>query len=301
MSNVPTEMKQGPLTPSARGRVKILRGCPPSVAVAIGWILLMGFVAVSVDFISPFDIKMTDLRARLLPPVFLEGGNWKHILGTDQLGRDTLSRLIYSIRTSMTIGLISTLIAASIGITLGFLAAHARGRTEQVILMLIDAQAAMPFIIVALAVLAFFGNNLFLFTVLLGFYGWERIARLVRGLAMSANEQGFTIAVKDLGASPVRIYGLHVLPNVASSLIVAMTLNLPEVILLETGLSFLGLGVQPPLSSLGNMVGAARDFLERAPSLVLIPSLVIMLTALSISLVGDWLRDRTNPNATSNR
>lgn len=197
----------------------------------------------------------------------------------------------------MTIGLISTFIAAAIGISLGFLAAHTRGRLEQVILMLIDAQAAIPFMIVALAVLAFFGNNLVLFTVLLGFFGWERIARLCRGLAMSASEQGYTIAVRDIGASPVRVYALHILPNVASSVIVAMTLNLPEVILLETGLSFLGLGVQPPLSSLGNMVGTARGYIEGAPWLVLIPSAVIMLTALAISIIGDWLRDRADPTS----
>ncbi|QRM32562.1 ABC transporter permease (plasmid) [Microvirga sp. VF16] len=271
-----------------------LRACPPFVLVALCWIVLMAAVALLADAITPFSITATDLRARLLPPVFIEGGNWKHLLGTDQLGRDTLSRLISSIRTSMTIGVISTFIAAVIGIALGFLAAHTRGRLEQVILMLIDAQAAMPFMIVALAVLAFFGNSLVLFTCLLGFFGWERIARLARGLALSASEQGYTIAVRDLGGSPLRVYGLHILPNVASSLIVAMTLNLPEVILLETSLSFLGLGVQPPLSSLGNMVSAARDFMERAPWLVLIPSIVIMLTALSISLVGDWLRDQSS-------
>ncbi|MGZ9724185.1 ABC transporter permease [Rhizobium miluonense] len=271
--------------------------CPPSTLLALPWVALMVGVAIFGPYISPYDIAATDLRARLRPPVFFEGGDWNHVLGTDQLGRDVLSRLIYSVRTSMTIGVISTFIAASLGIFLGFLAAHARGRLEQFILLLIDVQAAMPFMIVALAVLAFFGNNLLMFTILLGFFGWERIARLARGLAMSASAQGYTIAVKDLGGSPLRVYGLHILPNVASSLIVAMTLNLPEVILLESGLSFLGLGVQPPLSSLGNMVGSARDLMERAPWLVLMPSLVIMLTALSISLLGDWFRDQANPSS----
>ncbi|WP_292053716.1 ABC transporter permease [Mesorhizobium sp.] len=274
---------------------RVTQRFPASVFVAFLWIAVMGVIALLANHITVFDIAATDLRARLRPPVFLAGGDWNHPLGTDQLGRDTFLRLLFSIRTSMTIGLISTFIAAAIGIGLGFLAAHSRGRLEQVILMLIDAQAAIPFMIVALAVLAFFGNNLVLFTVLLGFYGWERIARLCRGLAMSASEQGYTIAVRDIGASPVRVYALHILPNVASSVIVAMTLNLPEVILLETSLSFLGLGVQPPLSSLGNMVGTARDYIEGAPWLLLIPSAVIMLTALSISIIGDWLRDRADP------
>nr|WP_157866230.1 ABC transporter permease [Mesorhizobium japonicum] len=280
---------------------RMARRFPPSVLLAILWIAVMGVIALLANHLAPFDIAATDLRARLRPPVFLAGGDWKHPLGTDQLGRDTLSRLCLSIRTSMTIGLISTFIAAAIGIGLGFLAAHSRGRLEQIILMLIDAQAAIPFMIVALAVLAFFGNSLVLFTVLLGFFGWERIARLCRGLALSASEQGYTIAVRDIGASPMRVYALHILPNVASSVIVAMTLNLPEVILLETSLSFLGLGVQPPLSSLGNMLGAARDYMEGAPWLVFIPSAVIMLTALSISIVGDWLRDRADPTSESAR
>nr|WP_258580634.1 ABC transporter permease [Mesorhizobium sp. AR02] len=274
---------------------RVARRFPPSVLLAVLWIAVMGVIALLANHLAPFDIAATDLRARLRPPVFLVGGDWTHPLGTDQLGRDTLSRLCSSIRTSMTIGLISTFIAAAIGIGLGFLAAHSRGRLEQIILMLIDAQAAIPFMIVALAVLAFFGNSLVLFTVLLGFFGWERIARLCRGLALSASEQGYTIAVRDIGASPMRVYALHILPNVASSVIVAMTLNLPEVILLETSLSFLGLGVQPPLSSLGNMLGAARDYMEGAPWLVFIPSAVIMLTALSISVIGDWLRDRADP------
>ncbi|SFT83680.1 ABC transporter permease [Paraburkholderia aspalathi] len=280
---------------------RVTQGFSPSLFIAFLWIAAMGVIALLANHLTPFDIAAMDLRERLRPPAFLAGGDWIHPLGTDQLGRDTFSRLLSSIRTSMTIGLISTFIAAAIGVGLGFLAAHGRGRVEQIILMLIDAQAAIPFMIVALAVLAFFGNNLVLFTVLLGFYGWERIARLSRGLAMSASEQGYTIAVRDIGASPVRLYALHILPNVGSSLIVAMTLNLPEVILLETSLSFLGLGVQPPLSSLGNMVGSARAYMEGAPWLVFIPSAVIMLTALSVSIIGDWLRDRADPMSDSAR
>nr|WP_245448995.1 ABC transporter permease [Phyllobacterium sophorae] len=274
---------------------------PPSIVLAFVWIAIMVVIAVTANHLAPYDTAATDLGARLRPPVFMSGGDWNHILGTDQLGRDTFSRLVLSVRASMTIAIISTFIAAAIGIVLGFVAAHSRGRLEQIILMLIDAQAAIPFMIVALAVLAFFGNSLVLFTVLLGFYGWERIARLCRGLALSASEQGYTIAVRDIGASPVRVYAMHILPNVASSLIVAMTLNLPEVILLETSLSFLGLGVQPPLSSLGNMVGAARDYMERAPWLVLAPSAVIMFTALAISIIGDWFRDLTDPAGESAR
>jgi peptide/nickel transport system permease protein len=259
------------------------------------WILGIIVVLLFAGLLAPYDLTTIDLRARLTPPIFISGGTWRHILGTDQLGRDTLSRLLISVRVSVTIALISTLIATAIGVSLGFVAAHFRGKLAQIILILIDAQAAMPFIIIALAVLAFFGNNLMLFTLLLGFFGWERIARICRGLALSANKQGYTIAVRDQGASSWRVYGLHILPNIFSTIIVAMTLNVPEVILLETSLSFLGLGVQPPMSSLGNMVGYARDYMEAGPWLLVFPIAVIAATSLSVSVVGDWLRDITDP------
>lgn len=259
--------------------------------ITIVALILIGLLA---PYFTPYDPSAVDLRARLAPPLVF-GGHAQHLLGTDELGRDVLSRLMGSIGMSLTIAVLSTLIAIVLGTSIGFVAAYFRGRTEQAILMLIDIQAAMPFMIIALAVLAFFGNSLMLFILLLGFYGWERVARLARGLAIAANEQGYTKAVGDLGASPQRIYLLHVLPNIGSTLIVAMTLNLPEVILLESSLSFLGLGVQPPLSSLGNMVGYAREYIDSAPWLLLVPSATIVLLALSVSIVGDWLRDKLDP------
>ncbi|MFC7554903.1 ABC transporter permease [Pseudoroseomonas wenyumeiae] len=176
-----------------------------------------------------------------------------------------LSRLIVSIRMSLLIAFGATVISAMLGVTLGFLAAHFRGWVEQAVMALVDFQAAMPFLILALAVLAFFGNSLLLFVCLLGLNGWERYARIARGLAISAGAQGYAAAVQQLGASPWRVYGRHVLPNIASTLIVSMTLAFPEIILLESGLSFLGLGVQPPGTSLGNMVGYGREYLTRAP------------------------------------
>ena len=156
----------------------------------------------------------------------------------------------------------------------------------------------MPFLILALSVLAFFGNSLPLFVCLMGLYGWERHARISRGLAIAANAQGYAGAVRQLGAGPMRIYMRHVLPNIASTLIVAATLSFPEVVLLESGLSFLGLGVQPPMTSLGNMVGYGREYITRAPWIMLSPSIVIVLTTLSVSILGDWLRDRLDPTLT---
>ena len=269
-------------------------GIPPLVILALAWLALMLVVALGADLISPFPYTALDLRNRLTPPIGL-GGEWLHPLGTDELGRDVLSRLIQSIRMSLLIAFGATVIGAALGVSLGFLAAHFRGLVEQAVLALVDFQAAMPFLILALAVLAFFGNALPLLICLLGLHGWERYARIARGLAVSAGAQGYAAAVRQLGASPWRVYGRHVLPNIASTLIVSMTLSFPEIILLESGLSFLGLGVQPPMTSLGNMVGYGREYLTRAPWILLAPSAVIVLTTLSVSLLGDWLRDRLDP------
>ena len=274
--------------PQARTRI------PPAVAAGIAWIALMLAVALLAEVISPYAYTALDLRNRLSPPVFM-GGDWAHVLGTDELGRDVLSRLIFSIRMSLLIAFGATIIGAAFGTTMGFLAAHFRGWAEQVVLALVDFSASLPFLILALAVLAFFGNSLTLFIVLLGFHAWERYARIARGLAISGGAQGYAAAVRQLGATPLRVYAQHILPNIASTLIISMTLAFPEVILLESGLSFLGLGVQPPSTSLGNMVGYGREYLTRAPWILLAPAFTIILTTLAISLVGDWLRDRLDP------
>jgi peptide/nickel transport system permease protein len=269
-------------------------GLPVGVLFAGFWLAVMLVIALGADFLRPYSITAFDLKARLMPPL-LFGGVFAHPLGTDELGRDVFSRLLLSIRMSLLIAFFGTLIATTLGTALGFLAAHFRGRLEAVILMAIDFQASMPFMIIALSVLAFFGNSLLLFIALMGFHSWERYARIARGLTLAANEQGYAAAVRQLGAGPGRIYGLHILPNIASTLIVSMTLTFPEIILLESGLSFLGLGVQPPLTSLGNMVGYGREYITRAPWIMLAPASVIVLTTLSISLLGDWLRDRLDP------
>ncbi|MBX9594889.1 MAG: ABC transporter permease [Roseomonas sp.] len=267
---------------------------PPMVLFGLAWLTLMLLTAVLADVVSPYAYTALDLRNRLAPPAFM-GGTWLHPLGTDELGRDVLARLIYSIRMSLLIAFGATIIGALIGTTLGFLAAHFRGFVEQVVLALVDFSASLPFLILALAVLAFFGNSMVLFICLLGLHAWERYARIARGLAISAGSQGYAAAVRQLGASPWRIYGRHVLPNIASTLIVSMTLAFPEIILLESGLSFLGLGVQPPSTSLGSMVGYGREYLTRAPWILLSPAFTIVLTTLSVSLIGDWLRDRLDP------
>ncbi|SFD16414.1 peptide/nickel transport system permease protein [Devosia psychrophila] len=270
---------------------------PVLMVIAVIWLGFMLAVALLADVITPYPYTQIYLHNRLSTPVFM-GGDWAHLLGTDELGRDVLSRLIASIRMSLLIAFGATIIGAVLGVTLGFVAAHFRGFIEQIVLALVDFSAAIPFLVLALAVLAFFGNSITLFICLLGLHAWERYARIARGLAISGNAQGYAAAVHQLGASPLRLYGRHILPNIASTLIVSMTLAFPEIILLESGLSFLGLGVQPPNTSLGNMVGFGREYLTGAPWIMLAPAFVITVTALSISLLGDWLRDKLDPTLT---
>jgi len=269
---------------------RLARSIPATVLFGLFWLGLMVFCAIFADLIRPYDTTQMDLSLRLSPP-----GTPGHWLGTDELGRDVLSRLIHSVRVSLVIAFGATIISAVFGTTLGFLAAQLRGIVEHFVVMLADFQAALPFLIMSLAVLAFFGSSTVLLVALMGFYGWERYARIARGLAISAGSQGYAAAAVQLGATPRRVYLNHILPNVASTLIVSMTLTFPEIILMESGLSFLGLGVQPPETSLGNMVGFGREYLTTAPWIMLGPAVVIMLTTLSISLVGDWLRDKLDP------
>ncbi len=270
------------------------RSTPAAIVIAFSWIALMILVGLLADVIRPYSITAVDLAARLKPPLGF-GGVPAHSLGTDELGRDVLSRLITSIRISLLIAFGATALGTLLGATLGLLAAHMRGLVEQLVLMLIDVQAALPFIILALSVLAFFGNSLPLLIGLLALYGWERHARMARGLALAANAQGYMLAVRQIGAGPWRRYVGHMLPNIAATLIVSATLAFPEVILAESGLSFLGLGVQPPMTSLGNMVGYGRSYISGAPWILLFPSLIIVATTLAISIAGDWLRDRLDP------
>lgn len=274
---------------------RFFRAWPPLILFAIAWLVVMLCIAFFAGALAPYDYSAMDLKARLTPPVWREAGTWLHWLGTDELGRDVASRLIVSIRISLLVAFAATLISTLIGVVLGLLAAHFRGWVEQAVVTLIDFQAAIPFMIIALAVLAFFGNSLTLFIVLMGFYGWERAARITRSLTIAANEQGYAKAAYEIGAHPLRVYGLHVLPNIASTLIVSVTITFPEIVLLESGLSFLGLGVQPPLTSLGNMVGYAREYMQTAPWMMLAPAFVIVVTTFSITLLGDWLRDRLDP------
>jgi peptide/nickel transport system permease protein len=261
-------------------------------ALAVG---LLVAVAICADWLAPYRFAAIDLRARNVPPV-LFGGTLRHVFGTDELGRDILSRVMISVRVSLLICVIASLISATIGILFGLLAATGGRWADSIIRVAIDFHASVPFLTFALAVLAFFGNNIVLFVCLLGTYGWERYARLVRALALVEYSKGYVAALRRAGASRSRIAFGHVLRNVMAVILVNWTISLPELMLLESGLSFLGVGIQPPLASLGNMVGLGRDYIVTSWWIATVPGVAIFILTLSISIIGDWLRDRTDPS-----
>ena len=272
------------------------RRMSPVVKLSAGFLVLVVLVAILADWLAPIHYTSQNLLARLKPPLTQNGGT-TYWLGTDQLGRDILSRMIYAVRTSILIAVMGTLIGAVFGTLLGFIAARMRGLVDQAIMMLVDAQAAIPALFLALTMLAFFGNNIVLFIVLVSIDGWDRYTRLARGLVASEQESDYVNAVEALGASTPRVILRHLLPNIIAALVVQATLNFPGTILLETSLSFLGLGVQPPGTSLGLMLGEGRRYLLNAWWIAVFPGLVIFLTTLSMSLFGDWLRDRFDPTS----
>lgn len=278
-------------SPPVAGRARRLGWLPP---LPTAFLALLVLFTVFGPLLTPYAFDRSDLLARNLPPVFA-GGTWDHPLGTDRLGRDLLARLVVGCRISLAVALAGTVIGAVLGGLLGMIAAHRRGVAEDAIMMAVDIQLSLPFVVIALAVLAFAGNSLALFVALMGVYGWEVYARLTRAAVLATRNQLYVLSAEALGTARLAIYRRHVLPNIGHILIVQFTLNFPQTILLETGLSFLGLGIQPPLTSLGQLLGEGRNSLINAWWVAVMPGTLIFLTTLSISRIGDRLRDRLDP------
>ncbi len=269
-------------------------------------ILMISFAAILVysllaPVLFPVDLGETDIMNRLKPPAFAEGGDEEYLLGTDSLGRDFFIRLVYGTRNSLVISLSAMAIAVVIGTLLGVLSGLYEGWVDYLISFVVDARLSIPFLILAIVLASVFGSDKLTMVMIMGFTGWATFARLIRGQIMQLKKQDFIESSRSLGASSVRILFEHVLRNISSILIVEATLRLSSFILLESSLSFLGLGIQPPDTSLGVLVSAGRDYMLTNWWLAIVPSLVIVVIVLDISLVGDWLRDKLDPKLQANR
>lgn len=267
---------------------------PSPLAATAALILAILFTGgLLAPWIEPYGLEDMDLMARLVAPFTSSA----HILGTDELGRDILTRLLYSLRLSFVLAVCGTLIGAILGTALGFLAARFGGVVDDLVNVGVDFTASLPFIILALTILAFLGTDVKVIIVIMAFYGWDRYAKLSRNLARSAYTEGYAGALEGLGLPTRRILLKHILPNIASALVVNMTLNFPGMILLETSLSFLGVGVQPPMSSLGTMLGFGRDYLTTAWWIAVVPGVAIVISTLSMSVLGDWVQQKLEPQS----
>lgn len=255
---------------------------------------LFVFCGVFADVVAPRDPIAQNLRARLAPPA-LVGGSSAYLLGADALGRDLLSRLIFGARTSLSIGAAGMAIGLCVGSVSGMVAGYARGVVDDVVMFLVDAYVALSFLVIALTVVALFGNSWPVLIGLAGMAGWGHYTRLARGQVLGVREQPYVAAARALGASPAAVLWRHVLPNIAGPMIVLATYELTAVILLEASLSFLGLGIKPPTPSWGSMLGEGRGYLNTAWWIGVLPGLAIVLVTTSISLAGDWLRDVLDP------
>lgn len=265
----------------------------PLAATAVLILAILFTGGLLAPWIAPYGLEDMDLMARLVAPFTSSA----HILGTDELGRDILTRLLYSLRLSFVLAVCGTLIGAILGTALGFLAARFGGVVDDLVNVGVDFTASLPFIILALTILAFLGTDVKVIIVIMAFYGWDRYAKLSRNLARSAYTEGYAGALEGLGLPTRRILLKHILPNIASALVVNMTLNFPGMILLETSLSFLGVGVQPPMSSLGTMLGFGRDYLTTAWWIAVVPGVAIVISTLSMSVLGDWVQQKLEPQS----
>jgi peptide/nickel transport system permease protein len=266
-----------------------------AVVVGCGLLLLVVLMALMAPWIAPYDPYAQDLANRNVPPFWYDGGSSAHPLGTDPLGRDYLSRLVYGGRISLAIGVAVAIISGLIGTTMGMLAGYFGGRTDMVVSFMVTTRLSMPVILVALATVALIGGSLWVVILVLGLLKWDRFAVVMRSATQQVRSLDYVAAAQAAGASTARVLLGEVLPNVAPHLIVVATLEAASAILLEAALSFLGLGVQPPLPSWGLMISEAKSYMFFSFWLIAIPGVALALLIFAINLAGDGLRDLLAP------
>ena len=274
--------------------VRRLRG---NSGVLIGGtiLLLIAAVAVLAPILAPYDPFDADLSRRFLPPFWHARSVPEHLLGTDQLGRDYLSRMIYGARVSLGVGLGATAVSAVIGITLGLIAGYFGGWVDMIVSFVVTTRLSLPIVLVALAAVALGGASLLTLVTVLGLLLWDRFAVVTRAATQSLRNQEFIDGMRAIGAGPARIMFQEILPNMRSAILVVATLEVANVILLEAALSFLGLGVPPPTPSWGLMISDGRENILFDPWLIALPGSALCILVLAVNLFGDGMRDVTGP------
>ena len=266
-----------------------------TVPIAVAALLLVLVCAFFAPRVAPRDPDEQDLTARLLPPSWQRGGTSDYLLGTDALGRDMLSRIIFGARISMIVGFAAVLVQAAMGCLLGLASGYYGGRLDAIFMRLADIQLAIPFLVLAIAVMAVLGAGLRNVILVLGVSGWVIYGRVIRSEVLAIRSNEYVEATRALGSSGVRIMFRHILPNVSSSLLVISTLEIARLIIAEASLSYLGLGVQPPTATWGGMVADGRNWIMTSWWISTLPGAAIFLTVLSVNVVGDFLRDLLDP------
>jgi len=282
--------------PAARWRLRVHgRRVPTLAVVGVAFVVLLALVAIFAPWLAPQDPIRQSLRGRLSPPTFDGSDGRAHLFGTDHLGRDVFSRVIYGSRVSLVVGFSAVVVGGLLGSALGILAGYASGRADAVIMTVADAQLAFPFILLAIGIIAVLGPSFPTLVVVIGLSGWVSYARILRSQVLVLRSREFVEAIQALGGSVWRVVLRHVLPNVLSSIVVVATLELARSIVLEATLSFLGLGIQPPTPSWGGMIQEGRDYLDSAWWISTFPGIVLMVTSIVVSRTGDGLRDMLDP------
>lgn len=262
--------------------------------IGLGILVIMVSMAVFAPWLASYDPNAQSLLSRLKPPVFA-GGTWKHILGTDQLGRDLLSRLMYGARISLFIGCTTALIAGVMGTTVGIIAGFYEGAVRSVLMRVVDVFLAIPYILFAVAVVGALGAGITNLILVLACTRWVQFARIVYGQTLSVREKEYVEAARVRGNSQWRILTAHILPNVSTPIIVVMTLEVAFMIIMESAMTFLGLGVSPGTPTWGWMLAEGKDYMSIAWWLSVVPGMAIVATVLGINLFGDALRDTLDP------
>src|SRR5438309_2514027 len=265
------------------------------IVAACAFVGALAVIGVAAPYLAPYNPERGSLGVRLEAPTLGGADGKAHPLGTDHLGRDVLSRVIYGTRVSLTVGFAAVAIGGAIGGALGLLVGFHGGWIDEVIMTVADAQLAFPFILLAIGIIAVLGPSFTNLIIVVGLSGWVTYARVLRSQVLSLRRREFVEAIIGLGGSVPRIIIRHILPNVASTFMVVATLELARAIVLEATLSFLGLGIQPPTPSWGGMIHEGRDYLDSAWWISIFPGVVLMLTSLVVSRTGDWLRDALDP------